>query len=128
MNYVKKTLDDQAIDNTRIALSVRPEKLSPEPCCDFCGAPDPVVVYAANRMSTGEVRTCWRWMACPVCSEAVDHDRWPEMEARVGERLRQLVHVRTNQPPARLIRLAVHQALAEFHHYAQMESQERETK
>lgn len=74
--YVYKRISDEGMDTMRIQLSVREKKLSPEPHCDFCGDPNPTVVYASNVMSTGERTPCWRWCACVRCHELVIINDW----------------------------------------------------
>lgn len=114
--YVKKYLDEEAIDGMRLNLAAQERKLSPEPVCDFCGDPKPLFVYAAWKMSTGEMRDCWRWCACGDCSHAVDMESWEVIEAKVLHRLHGLLPVSKGSP---LILSAVRLAIEEFHRYAQ---------
>lgn len=73
--YMFREISDWALDVMRINLSVRLDKLYPEPACDFCGDPNPVVQYGSKVMSTGEVRSCWRWCACSDCHALITaHD------------------------------------------------------
>ena len=80
MTNVRKKLADEDLDNLRINLSVRKDKLSPEPVCDFCGSPDPVFIYAA--ISDTDRRPWWRWCACTFCAEAVENNN---LEQRLVE-------------------------------------------
>ena len=55
-------------------------KLTPQ--CDFCSHDTPIVSYAAKRMSTGEVRECWRWLACEKCHDAITRNDFKAVERR----------------------------------------------
>jgi hypothetical protein len=54
------------------------------PQCDFCAHDQPIVTYAAHRMTTGEVRECWRWLACPACHEAITSNDFKTIERRTA--------------------------------------------
>lgn len=58
--------------------------------CDFCGSDQPVYVYGANRMVTGERTPCWRWCACVTCAEMVEDGRWDGLELRTRDAVRKL--------------------------------------
>lgn len=116
MSYVKKRLDEEGTDTMRINLAMREKKLSAEPVCDFCGDPVPVFVYASTKMATGEIEQCWRWCACQVCSDAVDIDDWPVVEARLLHRLTGMLPTIVKGSP--LILSAVRMALEEFHRFS----------
>ncbi len=109
MAYLKKQLDEKDRDSMRINLSVQPKKISPEPVCDFCGANHPLVVYAASRMSTGEIRNCWRWTAC---------GQWREVELRIENWLLRSYKDANLPIPKDLLQLAVKASLEQFHKYA----------
>jgi hypothetical protein len=88
--YLKKRLTIFDLDSIRINLSAIRLKLSPEPCCDFCGAV-PVYVYAAHRMSTGDPNPCWRWCACKRCSHLIDINNFKELRVLIAKRVEQLL-------------------------------------
>lgn len=118
MAYLKKQLDEKDRDNMRINLSVQPKKISPEPVCDFCGSNHPRVVYAASRMSTGEIRNCWRWTACGVCESLIDSGQWREVELRIENWLLRSYKDANLPIPKDLLQLAVKASLEQFHKYA----------
>lgn len=119
MSYQKKTLTSEALDGMRIALSVQPRRLSNEPVCDFCGAANPVVVYAASRMSTGVERDCWRWCACRDCEHAVDSENFDYIKGKLVGKLTAMYRAALGMDMAQEFTAeAVEMALAEFHRYA----------
>ena len=83
MSYLKKLLSAEELDAMRKRLATRAEKLYPDPVCDICGSEEPHWVYASQRMSTGEVRECWRWTACPRCSRDIDNGNWDAIKRRL---------------------------------------------
>jgi hypothetical protein len=103
MRYLKKRIDDLILRSIR-----------PSPLCDFCGSVSPAYVYAASRMSTGVVATCWRWTACEICSVFIDTDNWHQIEDRLLEKIKPVLRY----VPTALLREVVHLALSEFHQYA----------
>ncbi len=117
--YLKKTLKTSDLDDMRDVLSHRKAKLYPDPVCDICGSDVPVVVYAANRMSTGEVRECWRWTACQRCSRDIDNDNW---EA-IRRRLIQWLNLKTPKALAHLMPLAADHVLNDFKQFATKEGE-----
>ena len=52
------------------------------PQCDFCSDPKPVVIYGASKMTTGEVKDCWRWSACAYCHDAITRNDFDAVEQR----------------------------------------------
>ena len=123
MVYVREPLTTADVDQLRVNLSSQVRKLSPDPVCDFCGDPHPVWRYAANRMSTGEWRACWRWLACDGCGVAIEAGEWATVESRVREKLRQMVKVFGPGASAMLtesiLTKSVRAALEMFHEYVQ---------
>jgi hypothetical protein len=115
--YLKKPLTAQDLAAVRNQLVSVQEKLSAEPCCDWCGDP-PVVVYAARRSSTGVFERCWRWMACAKCEALVDADDWDTIKVRTVARFKKFFGTRLPEVPDSLVREAVASALAQFHKYA----------
>lgn len=118
MTYLKKPLDEAGRDELRINLSAQPRKLGPEPVCDFCGSTVPLVIYASYRMSTGEIRTCWRWAACGTCENLVDHNKWEEIEQRLISwlvRSYKFAGLKVNED---LLGIAARASLKEFHGFA----------
>jgi hypothetical protein len=113
MPYLKQSLSDEITDTLRANLSVREKKLSAEPVCDFCGD-HPVVIYAASRMSTGQIRQCWRWCACPTCERLVDSDQWAEVQNRLISKLMKMLP----GMPRKLVASAAGVSLHEFIRYA----------
>ena len=111
--YLKKRLDETAVDNMRINLSVQQHKLGSEPVCDFCGQAETIWVYGSHRMSTGQVIDCWRWAACAKCSRLVDNNNWDAIASRVSSRLNQILRI-----PAYQCKVAAMFALQEFHKFA----------
>jgi hypothetical protein len=84
--------------------------------CDFCAGPDPVVVYAASRTSSGEDQQVWRWMACATCEGFIEVDNWDAVHARL------LKAMMADPEMAKLSPVLLNQAgdmsLSEFHRYA----------
>lgn len=54
------------------------------PQCDFCADSKPIVVYAASKMTSGEVKDCWRWLACQACHDAITRNDFDAMEKRAA--------------------------------------------
>lgn len=115
MLHLKKKLTNAAKAELTETLKVTWPKLSDIPVCDFCGDSAPIFVYAARRMSTGELRACWRWCACEPCSKAIDFGKWNLLNARVTDRLRKMLPEGASD---RLLSVAVSMALKEFHDWA----------
>jgi hypothetical protein len=112
--YVKKSLTPQVMDSMRINLSAYEQKLSPEPVCDFCGD-DPVVVYAAMRMSTGEYKHAWRWCACKACEALLEEDDKAGVINRIVNRMITLTSGRFSRE---LVLMAASSAFESFARYA----------
>jgi hypothetical protein len=112
--YDRKKLAKEDIDTIRQNLLHRRVKLSNEPCCDFCGDSSPIWQYAAIRMSTGEYRECWRWLACVDCADAIESD---EM-GRIEDKLILWLEKKFPEVSQSVLRLIVRHALQEFHLYA----------
>jgi hypothetical protein len=87
IQFLKTEYTDELADSLRITLSIEPMKLGPEPVCDFCGFQQPVVLYASDRMSTGERQQCWRWCACSICDRLVTANDWDGLRNRIADRL-----------------------------------------
>jgi len=107
MNFLKKPLDIHTLDAIKLALGY-------EPKCDFCGDPNPMYVYGANRMSNGLNRQCWRWCACWTCANHVDNADWDDILAKIVIKLRRMLP----NVPAFQIEHTTEVALQEFHSYA----------
>jgi hypothetical protein len=60
-----------------------PKQKSDASICDFCAAFHPEWVYAARRMSTGKLKEVWRWAACLECADAIEHQNWDVLRARI---------------------------------------------
>jgi hypothetical protein len=112
MKYLQKSLGASESDTLRITLSVYEPKLSPEPCCDFCGSEHPATMFAAEIMSTGEKRRSWRWLACAECTTAINADDWDIVKERM---VRNLAMMTRAQYPTRMLQTAVTRSLDEFH-------------
>lgn len=119
MNYLKKPVGTHDLDVVRINQSANEDKLSPEPMCDWCGDPKPVVLYASRRMANGVFKVCWRWMACAVCEALVDNDDWVTIRQRTTARFKKFFAHRLPQGvPDDLVKEAVNAALNQFPKYA----------
>jgi len=121
MAYVKALLTPVDIAQLRVNLSTQPMKLSDEPVCDFCGSTRPEWRYAATRMSTGEARECWRWLACDQCGTAIEMGMWLVVESRVRGKLREMVKVMGDGAELfteAILTKSVRAALDQFHEYA----------
>lgn len=112
MTFLRKLLDTKTTDLLREQLRHHRPRLSDEPVCDFCGSDAPMFVYASTRMSTGEQRACWRWLACSKCADAIEHARWFTLRDRVIDRLKTMLPA--DMPTQALIR-TVERTLLEFH-------------
>ena len=115
MPYLKRNVTSEDLDRIRINLSVRELKLREEPSCDFCGSHEPVFIYAAKRMSTGQWIFNWRWMACEDCSLAVDNNTWKPIEDKVIKFLRSRGFA---EAPDNILRDAARMSIAQFIIYA----------
>lgn len=82
--------------------------------CDFCTMDHPIVVYAASRMSTGEIRDCWRWAACRECAELIESEAWIRLKDRMVAVLRYGFRQRGILIPLSLAETAIEHALIEF--------------
>ena len=84
--YLWRPLTPEDLANFKISLAKLPRKMrwkgKPTPQCDFCSHDQPTVSYAANRLSTGEVRDCWRWLACAGCHDAITRNDFKSLERR----------------------------------------------
>lgn len=80
------TPEDRAATIKRLAML--PEQFrwkgKATPQCDFCTDDNPIVMYAAKRMTTGEPVECWRWQACPACHDAITRNDFPTVERRAA--------------------------------------------
>lgn len=114
MKYQRKFLSAQDLDRMRINLAVMVNKLSPEPCCDFCGSTNPLYIYAAVRMSTGKWQDNWRWCACNECASDIEQDNWARME------FKQIKWLKGRFPLAGegVLKSVVREAMSEFMMYA----------
>ena len=111
--YLSKPLTDADLAAMRKALAKQPRKLSGEPCCDFCGGPKPVAVYAASRMSTGVEVRCWRWCACQGCKALIKANDWDALRAQIEDWCRRQMPM-----PAAITRKAAAHSFREFLDYA----------
>jgi hypothetical protein len=119
MTYLKKQIDADTIERTRINLSMRDNKLSPDPVCDFCSDTNPVWVYAASRMASGEARPCWRWMACAGCSRSIDNGNWDKLVRHMVNQFRAIWLKRHGGSVADdLIEKSVRRGLQQFRDWA----------
>lgn len=109
---LKKKLDAQMLIQLKGQIEDVFPRLSDNPVCDFCGSEKPTVVYASTRMSTGEQRACWRWLACEQCDDAIAHAHWYRLRDRVVDRLKTMLPGTT---PDHIMRRTVERVLLEFH-------------
>lgn len=93
VKYLKKPYDDNSREAVTKNLPLNPRRLSDFPICDFCGKGRPIIMYGANRMTSGAPIPCWRWLSCDVCEPLVDEGRWDEMHQRIGAHLRVMMHL-----------------------------------
>jgi hypothetical protein len=112
VTYDREPLNAADLDSMRINLSVQPAKLHPEPCCDFCGNTHPVYKYASKRMSTGQWRHCWRWLACEDCDQAIQAGEWNRIISKIVAWLQQKMPIA--QPMAQLAAVT---AMKDFDRY-----------
>lgn len=83
--------------------------------CEFCNANNPVLFYAAHRMSNLLLIDCWRWRVCLSCSKALDADDWVGMEIRmIPSRRNDMLNYFRAEPPATTVRASVRMSLAIF--------------
>lgn len=83
--------------------------------CDFCGVPNPAIVYAANRMTIGLPIRCWRWAACSECAALVEAENFAEIIRRVVEVLRGQHPPEWGDFDTQVARRAADFALSHFH-------------
>lgn len=137
MNYLRKPVDQIDEQAARANLSGKqdartaPEgtpatemRIAPTPQCDWCADGVPLYVYASSRMSTGEFRQCWRWMACLKCNRDIENGNWAALERRARARFklflgdRMAAMFKGRPVPESLITEAVKTSLADFQLYA----------
>ena|ERR1035437_2205121 len=58
--------------------------------CDFCSAPNIVKDYACESFNAIELgplvaESVGKWVACPICVELIDADKWEELAHRSFE-------------------------------------------
>lgn len=82
--------------------------------CDFCAAFHPTHIYAANRMSTGLRRQCWRWAACHHCNEAIEALDWDTLRERVKSAFLEWMPAMPDQ----IIEYAITKSMQEFFEWA----------
>ena len=111
--YQRKKLSEADLDRMRINLSVRSDKIGPEPCCDFCGDDTPRFIYAATKMSTGAWTENWRWCACEDCDKWIQTGTWGHIEDKMIAWLQKKFSV-----PNQVLRPVVRDSLSEFMLYA----------
>lgn len=114
MAYVKKTFSNEEYRDLNDAVKKYQRKVSNKISCDFCGEPHPIFVYAATRMSTGEVKECWRWCACWKCYLLVETNDWDAIRKQLVEWMRKV----TPHVPRHLAEQAAHKSFQEFIDYA----------
>jgi hypothetical protein len=81
--------------------------------CDFCAAFHPEWVYAARRMSTGQLKETWRWAACHECAAAIEREDWVALRARIKAAFIDMMAM-----PTHMIDYAITNALREFFEWA----------
>lgn len=54
------------------------------PQCDFCAGDGPEHIYAASRLTSGQVQDCWRWLACQGCHDAITANNYDELYRRAA--------------------------------------------
>jgi hypothetical protein len=94
--FKQRPVTSETIEALRLNLSFNPNKMSPEPVCDFCADSKPTTQYAAWQMSTGEVRDCWRWVLCDRCSALVNHNQWHAVEDLLVKVMRRMASHTSN--------------------------------
>lgn len=90
MHYVRKKATEEDLARVQRALNKLQRKLSPTPVCDFCADHKPTYFYEASRMSTGEWKRNWRWLACDLCADDIEHERWGKVLGRISDKIEDL--------------------------------------
>lgn len=114
MHYLRKKATVEDLEKVRRTLNQLPRKLSTTPVCDFCGHHEPAYFYAASRMTSGEYKRNWRWLACDLCADDIEHERWGKILGRITEKIEEL----WSAFPAELRPPAAAMAFREFLLYA----------
>lgn len=133
MTYMRKQIDSTDETHARENLSTRVDarvseadasqgRILPVPQCDFCADAVPCYIYAAERMSTGEARRCWRWMACTKCARMIEHGNWDALNRRVVARFKKFFAAKyeaqfRGKVTDGMIHEAVTESLQQFHNY-----------
>lgn len=113
-SYVRKRLTFDDITEMRMHLASHGIKISNDPSCDFCGDSHPMWVYAAIRMSTGEMVDNWRWSACEDCGATIEAHNWTRIEDKMVDWLK----LRFKDAPRDILRIVAKENLKDFHQYA----------
>ena len=82
------------------------------PQCDFCSNTSPIVTYAANKLTTGEVKDCWRWLACKECHAAITRNDFDALEQRAYKCLSGAV---SDRHLKKTVMFSIKLALLKFH-------------
>lgn len=85
--YLTKAVTEEELIIMRFQLGLLPaHKRFPGPVvvrCDFCGSKHPIMKYSASQLSTGEVRQCWRWLACQACHSVIEANDYKQLSRRI---------------------------------------------
>lgn len=116
----KKYLWREITDSDRAAILVNlaqlPEAMrwngSTTPQCDFCSDSKPIVTYGASRMTTGEVKDCWRWLACAECHAAITRNDFIALEDRA---VKKIIGTIGHNHSRKTLQFAIKMALLRFH-------------
>lgn len=112
--YLYRPLTAQDLATFRANLAKLPKRMrwkgKASPQCDFCSNDTPIVTYAADRLTTGEIQRCWRWLACRACHDAITRNDFKAVERRATT-------VFGYHMDARTAGFAVKMALTSFHSY-----------
>ena len=113
--YLWRPVTEQDLATYRVNLAKLPKRMrwqgKATPQCDFCSHDKPVATYAADRLTTGEIQRCWRWLACRTCHDAITRNDFKAVERRASTAF-------GYEMDARTAGFAVKMALTSFHSYA----------
>lgn len=86
--YLWQPLTPELLAAIRKNLTKLPKHMrwkgKPNPQCDFCSDDNPTVHYAAHRLTSGEVKDCWRWLACARCHDDITANDFKSIERRIA--------------------------------------------
>lgn len=100
MSYLRRLMTEQ---ERAKSFATHPRKMMSRlggPCCDCCGADDPIYLYSSERMITGEWLRCWRWAACATCAELIEAGRWSDLRERTRAAVRAMGNYEQDQAAA----------------------------